>query len=223
MKKSAAILDLTILGLIFLSILSLRFLNIPNIGPLMMGISFPVIWFLLHRRGQKLKDIGLFKPDSWRNSFKSAGFVAVIILVATFAGFGVFGALFGTPSPGAAITQQLDNFFYVLFDIFILTWIFTAIGEEVFFRGFLLDRFQTVFAGFPKAPILAVGAQAIWFGSGHISQGLTGILTTGLIGFALGLYFINQKQPRSLAHLIIGHAFIDTFSLSANYISKVIS
>lgn len=217
MKKSAVLFDLVVIAAVFWAVLSLRFLEVSNLGPISMGVSFVVIWGLLKFRGQTFRDLGLFKPDSWKKAAQQAGFVAFIIFAATVIGLWGFSSIFGETAPGAAITQQPQTLAYFLFDIFILTWIFTAIGEEVFFRGFLLNRFQALFGGLAYTQILAVLAQAIWFGSGHMSQGLTGMLTTGLIGAVLGFYFIRQKEPRTLVPLILAHAFVDTFVLSANF------
>jgi hypothetical protein len=43
----------------------------------------------------------------------------------------------------------------------------TAIGEELFFRGLLLNKFTTLFGGGRWALVLAVLSQAIRFGAGH--------------------------------------------------------
>ena len=227
MKKSAAIFDLIILAFVFWgAYYGVRFFSVsdyvvaPMLGPVVIGVSFLGVWLLLNRRGQTLKDIGLFKLKSWRKTFEKAGVAALVIFGATMVGFGIFSTLFGAPAAGTAIEEQTEDFLYFLFDIVVITWIFIAVGEEVFFRGFLLNRLQIIFAGFPMAPILAAFAQAIWFGSAHGSQGLTGVLITGLIGFSLALYFVYQKQPASLVPLIIAHAFVDTVVLSANYFSN---
>ncbi|MEE8295100.1 MAG: hypothetical protein V3R64_05270, partial [Sphingomonadales bacterium] len=83
MKKTAALFDLIIIALVFWGVLSLRYWQVPNLGPISMGVSFVVIWGLLKFRGQNLRDIGLFKPDSWKKATQQAGFVAFIIFATT--------------------------------------------------------------------------------------------------------------------------------------------
>ena len=52
---------------------------------------------------------------------------------------------------------------------------------------------------------------------GHQSQGVSGIIVTGLIGFALGIYVLkNSKQ--GLFPLIVAHGLIDTIVLTIYFI-----
>jgi hypothetical protein len=116
------------------------------------------------------------------------------------------------------LTQQPEALSGFLLDIFFGVWIGAAIGEEVFFRGFLLARFTTLFGGGRLALALAVIAQAIWFGSGHISQGISGMIMAATIGLVLGVFFLTRAR-RALLPLIIGHGMVDTVSQTIFYLN----
>ena len=59
--------------------------------------------------------------------------------------------------------------------------------------------------------------QAIWFGLGHQSQGFSGVLITGLIGFGLGLYILKNRKS-GLWPIIVAHGLINTIVLTLNFI-----
>jgi hypothetical protein len=66
--------------------------------------------------------------------------------------------------------------------------------------------------------VLASLLQAIWFGAGHASQGLTGMLMTGAVGFVLALVFLTRMN-RNLWPLVIAHGTIDSAVLAFNWMS----
>ena len=68
------------------------------------------------------------------------------------------------------------------------------------------------------ALVLAVLAQAAWFGAGHISQGVSGMIMAGAIGAVLGTYFLTRGH-RALIPLMISHGLIDTVSQTIFYFS----
>lgn len=91
-----------------------------------------------------------------------------------------------------------------------------GLAEEMFFRGYLITRLQTVFSGARLAPVLAVFTAAVIFGYGHFYyQGLSGWITTGMIGAVIGLLFLLYK--RNLWPLIIAHAFVDALGMTSMY------
>jgi hypothetical protein len=97
-------------------------------------------------------------------------------------------------------------------------WIGAAIGEELILRGFLLSKFTTLFGGGRLALVLAVLAQAIWFGAGHVSQGVSGMIMAGAIGAVLGAFFLTRARG-ALVPLIIAHGLINTTTQTMNYFS----
>ena len=132
--------------------------------------------------------------------------------------FGIATAIGFPPSQSSVLTQQPDTLPGFLLDIFFGVWIGAAIGEEVFFRGFLLAKFSSIFGDGRIGLALAVLAQAVWFGSGHVSQGISGMIMAGTIGAVLGLFFLIRAR-RALLPLIIGHGLVDTLSLTINFLS----
>jgi len=62
-------------------------------------------------------------------------------------------------------------------------------------------------------------AQALWFGLGHASQGLSGMLAISLLAVALGVFYLTRAE-KTLIPLMIGHAFVDTISLTGNYLKQ---
>ena len=98
-----------------------------------------------------------------------------------------------------------------------LSWIDAGFCEEMFFRGFLNTRLQTVFQGFRFAPILAVALAALLFGSVHIySQGLAGLVNAGVIGLILGTYFLLYKG--NLWPLVLVHDFINSLGFTVDFL-----
>jgi membrane protease YdiL (CAAX protease family) len=87
------------------------------------------------------------------------------------------------------------------------------IGEEIFFRGFLLDKINAVIG--PKTAILAT---AVLFGLSHLSYGMvyTAVIAT-LLGVIFALIVIKTK---SLYSSIFAHITINIISLSVFFIDK---
>ncbi len=97
-----------------------------------------------------------------------------------------------------------------------IVWTAAAFGEEMFFRGFLITRSLTVFAGVKLAPVFAVVLPAILFGYGHMYyQGLRGFFTTGAIALAFGAMFLLFK--RNLYPVILVHGIVDSIGFTARF------
>ena len=85
----------------------------------------------------------------------------------------------------------------------------------------MLSRLETLFGLKGRANLVAVSlAQGLVFGAGHASQGVTGMIITGAIGTALGVYFMTRGQ-RSLVPLVLSHGIIDTTALSVSWLGPM--
>jgi membrane protease YdiL (CAAX protease family) len=74
----------------------------------------------------------------------------------------------------------------------------SAYREELFFRAYLLTRFEQI--GVPAAP--AVAATAMLFASGHLYEGWIALLVTGIQGVYLAYVF---RKRRNLHTVSIAH------------------
>ena len=211
-----AFFDLCILALVFWSVYSLRFAGVANIGLWSMLAGVGAGAALLALRKGSWRELGLRTGGDARFVLSRAGEFMILTLVTGGVVMGVATALGYPPSQSTALTQQPDTLAGFLLDIVFGVWVGAAIGEEVFFRGFLLSTFTTLFGGGRRALTLAVLAQAIWFGAGHASQGVSGMIMTGTIGAVLGVFYVTRAR-RALIPLIVGHGLFDTVALSINY------
>ncbi|VAW06235.1 hypothetical protein MNBD_ALPHA05-1076 [hydrothermal vent metagenome] len=97
-----------------------------------------------------------------------------------------------------------------------IVWTAAAFGEEMFFRGFIITRLQSVFSGVKFASVIAVILAAAFFGYVHMYyQGLRGFFTTGAIGLAFGATFLLMK--RNLYPVILVHGIVDTLGFTARF------
>ena len=100
-----------------------------------------------------------------------------------------------------------------------LLWLAIAIlaaglGEEMFFRGYMINRLKDGLGDGIVMTIVSVILPALYFGYGHVYyQGLRGLIVTGLIGLVLGVLFILYK--RNLWPLVIAHACVDCLVFTA--------
>jgi membrane protease YdiL (CAAX protease family) len=96
---------------------------------------------------------------------------------------------------------------------FALIWTFAAFGEEIGYRGYLLNRAADV-AGRSKAGYwVGVLLVSVLFGYGHYYKGPAGIVDSGMAGLILGTAYI--LSGRNLWVCILAHGFIDTVGVVA--------
>jgi membrane protease YdiL (CAAX protease family) len=215
--RKRAFVDITILALVFWSIWSLRFAEVQNVGLWSILAAVGAGAVLMAMRKESWRDIGLCAGGNARFVLSRAGEFSILTLATGFTVIGIATALGYPPSQSAVLAQQPETLSGFLLDIVFGVWVGAAIGEELFFRGMLLSKFTTLFGGGRSALVLAVLAQAIWFGAGHASQGVSGMIMTGVIGAVVGTYFVTRGR-RALIPLMIGHGFIDTVSQTIYFI-----
>ena len=89
-----------------------------------------------------------------------------------------------------------------------------GLGEELIYRGFILDRFMHV-KGLRSSIWPAAVLQALLFSMPHAYQGVGGIILTGVVG--LFFAWMRMQARWSLWPLVIAHALYDTVALTAGY------
>lgn len=150
-----------------------------------------LLWAILARTHTSFRSwIGLHAPV--RISAPLVGW-SILIVAATFAlGVGIQWLLAGAP---VAASKFAGLGYAALPAILVFAVFGTAFGEEIFFRGFLLKRFQTLMT-FQRANIL----QGVLFGLIHgimfftmlpFFSTLLIVVFTGAIGWSLGM--VNER------------------------------
>lgn len=138
-------------------------------------------------------------------------YLAAALLAQMLAGYGLAppagaaaGLAFG-PSAEIALALSLA-----------LMWFNAALGEEVIFRGLLMNNLQRALGDGVLAGVVASAVVAVGFGLMHVpSLGWYGFFITGLLGFLLGLVFLIGR--RNLLPVVIAHGLINTASFLADY------
>jgi uncharacterized protein len=84
----------------------------------------------------------------------------------------------------------------------LITVVRAAVIEEVFYRGYAIDRLQRLGAGIP----LAVAISVLVFAAAHYRQGFGGVLIALVMGGILSTLFVKR---RDLPALITAHFIVD--------------
>jgi len=94
-------------------------------------------------------------------------------------------------------------------------YVVSSFGEEVVYRGFLINRLAELT---PKKPRwwIAVIVSGLIFGLAHYTWGFVGIVETGFMGIALGAAYL--KLGRNLWLTILAHAYMDTILFVQMYL-----
>ena len=104
----------------------------------------------------------------------------------------------------------------VLFMLFM--WVIAGFGEEFFYRGYLMKRIAVLLGNSENNWIAAVVLSAIPFGLVHFYQGMSGVITAGIMGLILGYIFLRNKN--NLVVCMLTHGFYDMFGLTMIYLGK---
>ena len=180
------------------------------------------VWFGLKLRGESWIDFGLtFKSISLRGAINVL-LLSLLVFVLAVAGF-ILGSIImanitgipeGTNMSGY---DYLENNFMMLLLTLFGVYIVSSFGEEVIYRGFLINRISQIGNDSKKATVIAIILSSIIFGLIHYAWGPMGIVQTGCMGLALGICYIKLKKR--LWILILAHAYMDTILMLQMYMA----
>jgi hypothetical protein len=175
------------------------------------------ILFVLALISFRLRDgwsaLGLRRPVSWRRTLLIALAAAVLrILVGTLV-IEPVTAHFWPPAIAPTGMKDIAGHGMQALKWFLLVWTFAAIGEELGYRGYLINRAADA-GGRSKAVYwIAVVLVSVLFGYGHYYKGPAGIVDSGMAGLVLGAAYV--LSGRNLWVCVLAHGFIDTIGLIA--------
>lgn len=170
----------------------------------------PMIWLLLRLNREPWAAIGFGRPPNLGHTI-AIGIVIGIAMelfavhVTTPAISGYFGV-----APDYSDLKGITGNPSMLLIFLVLSWTLAAFGEEICFRGFLMQRLAKIFGSSNAAWIVSLVLSSVLFGWGHTEEGVSGWIQEGLSGFLLGVLFL--ASGRNLALPIVAHGVSNTLA-----------
>jgi CAAX protease family protein len=175
-------------------------------------------WISLRWRGLGWRDVGLARPANWRRT----------IVIGVLCGIGIeLLELFVTQPLLVKLTGKMPDFSdlgelhgnWKLTLLFVaLSWTLAAFGEEMVYRGYLMNRVAGLFRNPKIAWTISLVVVSFTFGLGHIDQGITGQVENMIDGLLLGVIFLATGCNMWAA--IIAHGVTDTVDILLMYLGK---
>ena len=183
-----------------------------------MPYLFLLAWTSLRLRGMRWRDVGLARPHGW-GAVLAAGILAGVAmeLLELFVTQPLLVRLFGK-MPDLSLLQGLRGNAAMLLLGLLLTWTLAAFGEEMVYRGYLMNRVAGLGNNSRTAWIVSLLIASAIFGFGHLDQGITGQTENAINGLLLGLLYL--ACGRNLWAPIIAHGITDTLDLTLLFLGK---
>ena len=190
----------------------------------MANISILVmIWLGLKLRSESWADFGLtFQTISFRGCLKVFGLSLLVFVIGVSAfilGSILMANITGVPesadfSKYDFLKDNLGGLFLTLGGVYIIS----SFGEEVIYRGFLINRISQFGAWSKYGTAIAVILSSVFFGLVHYEWGPMGMVQTGFMGLAMGICYIKLKKR--LWILVLAHAYMDTLLMVQMYLAS---
>ena len=182
--------------------------NVYHVIPNEVPILFVMGLISVRLRERSWTAMGLGWPESWRRIVLIA-LAAALLRIAL--GAVVIDPLTAHFWPAAKAPQGMNEITghpWVAFEWLGIVWTFAAFGEEIGYRGYLINRAADAGVRSRLAYWLGAVAVAVLFGYGHYYKGPAGIVDSGMAGLILGAAYLISG--RNLWASILAHGFIDT-------------
>ena len=168
-------------------------------------------WISLRVRRLRWRDVGLARYRSWPVTITIG--VALGTLLETFQLLvtqPILTRLFGR-QPDLELFRMVTGNIKMTVLFIALSWTLAAFGEEMVWRGYVMNRVADVGGRTPRAWIVSLVLMSVVFGLAHGYQGMTGWVEEGIAGLALGLMYL--RTGRNLCVPIIAHGMCDTIDM----------
>src|SRR5260370_38706036 len=179
---------------------------------------FLVCWVSLRIRGRRWRDVGLARFRSWPVTLGLGAALGVgMELLQLFVTQPLLVSV-TERGPDLSFFRRLAGNPKLLVVMLLLVWTLAAFGEELVYRGFVLNRLAEFGNGTKAAWVTSLLLMSIAFGFAHYEQGITGIIDEGFMGFLLGLAYL--ACDRKLAVPIVAHGIQDTVDMILLFLGK---
>ena len=196
------------------SLFGIIFLFIQLVLVVALFILVPISWYHFVNRvnlkqmlsNLKLRKKGIDEAILWGTITMIFAFVIIIAI-------GVVMMYIGFDPTESSNIPELESYFSLPLMLILIT--FQPIGEEIFFRGFLLDKINSI-VGKEAAIIIT----ALLFGFAHLSFGnVYPAFMTAVVGLLLAFLIIKTKN---LYSAITAHILFNLVSFSFYILNKTI-
>jgi len=197
--------------------------NVIGAGSIAMWCGIFVATLFMKKQNITWKDRGLGLTVNAKDGLKSIGIALLVVVLAVAfmaAIVPIISNALGVTIPESSTDKfefMLGNPLYFAAYLLIVIWVGAAVGEELLMRGFLLNNLMSLFGQGKVGVIAAVVLHAAIFGMLHISQGVPGIIGTGVVAVIFAVVYLFNG--RKLFPLIIAHGIINSLSLTAYYLT----
>jgi CAAX protease family protein len=179
---------------------------------------FFLAWVSLRLRGMSWKEIGFERPRNWGRAFGVGIAVGLAMEVLELFVTQPLLARWIGKMPDLSDFADLVGNMKLLLIYLALVWVLGALGEELVYRGYLMNRIAGLFRNTRAAWTVSLVAVSVAFGCAHLDQGSTGMVENILNGLLLGGLYL--ACGRNLAVPVIAHAFSDTLDFLLIYLGK---
>ena len=154
-----------------------------------------LLWIVANRERLPFASLGLRAGSSMRSILWGllGAVLCAVGLVACLGIISYFGLHFGGDGKSSFSPPLWAT---------LITVIRAAVVEEVFYRGYAIDRLQRLGGG----TLLAVGVPLAVFAGAHYRQGIGGVLIALVMGGILSVMFLKR---RDLTAVITAHFIVD--------------
>ena len=183
------------------------------------AMMITAIWFAQRLRGETMADLGLTRPEFSVRGIGMGLLKSSLVLVVTVVLFVMAGNAMGL-FLGTGTEPEVGGYDYLRGSIPALLGTLAAIyfsasfGEEVIYRGYLINRFEELVGG-RFATIIAWLMAAVVFGLAHYTWGVVVIVQTTVMGLSLGAFYL--RFGRKLWVNIFAHGYMDTLLFLSVY------
>jgi membrane protease YdiL (CAAX protease family) len=165
-------------------------------------------WISLRLRKLRWRDVGLRLYQTWPVTL-GLGFAAGIALEAfqLLVSQPFLVRVLGKPPDLELFRALHGNLQWTLLAL-VGSWTLAAFGEEMVYRGYLMNRVAGLFRRTRSAWVVSLLLVHVGFGLAHAYQGITGVIDEALAGFLLGIIYL--RTGRNLAVPIVAHGLTDS-------------
>ncbi|MHA2503069.1 MAG: CPBP family intramembrane glutamic endopeptidase, partial [Candidatus Kariarchaeaceae archaeon] len=194
METTTQTLDTPILGkpaviILELLIILLFMVFITGMTPIMVII----FWGLLRWRGKSWADLGLQFTEWKKIVLPVTVITATYLLVNIFLLVPLLSTITGSQLD-LSLFDDLTGNWLALLGAIAVSWILAGLGEEMVYRGYLMNRVVDLVGDNRAGWIIAIGFTAGLFGLGHLYQGIVGVISVIITAIIYSLIYLRWKR-----------------------------